>query len=318
MTLIYMNREEALDEFEEELLPRMKDATELRDLYSAEDTKRYVVEAVKWAAMGGSNTALDLFGFVSSSSKKIHVVGMKGGFQCFGTAEGKSKVPVVFIDLDGFLNFKTRLSKSQHSLRFSKLPKDEATTGLVDFHYKNIAKNSEHVAPQEFEGNLTELSNRIATLHELGHAKQWIENPNLFNRKITGMRGAIRDQAAKLAGPEAKHILKESDQSPLFTAWDPIVEMDNMSRHEWPICRELGIGYRKNYADLGGHTGGRGRQLDTLLKRRIEKREEEERAKKAQVQLAPGKCPYCSKTFKSDGFRRVHVMNEHRDKPSID
>jgi len=39
MALVYMNREEALAEFGTELLPHMEDATVLRDLHSAEETK---------------------------------------------------------------------------------------------------------------------------------------------------------------------------------------------------------------------------------------------------------------------------------------
>lgn len=325
MSLVYMDKEAALDEFEEELLPRMKDETELRDLYSAGDTKQYITDAVRWATFAGSRTAFEVFSYVAISPKKIRVVGMKGGFQCFGTAEGKAKEPVIFIDLDGVLNFKTRLSQSQHKLQFESL-RSRGQTGkeLVDYHYKNIAKNSAHTAPHKFEGRTTELSNRIATFHEIGHAKQWIENPNLFLRKgdkvasMTNLREDIRRAAREMAGKGATHILKKSQQSPLFEAWDPIVEMDNMSRHEWPICEELGLGYRKNYADLGGHTGGHGLQLDTLLRRKLEAREAEEEAKKPKVELVPGQCPYCPRKFNSNSFLRNHVMREHSDKPPID
>ena len=276
MALIYMDRQEALDEFGAELLPHMKDATELRDLYSAEETKKYVVEAVRWATMNGSNTALEIFAFVSASSHKIRVVGMKGGFQCFGTAEGKAKVPVVFIDLDGMLKYKTRLSKSEHNLRFGPWLRDSSSQWLRDIHYKDHAKDSEHVAPDKFAGKETELSNRIATLHELGHAKQWIEKPDIFVRPITKVRDEIRTLAERKAGANAAHILKAKDMPPLFTAWDPVVEMDNMARHEWPICREMGIGYRKNYCDLGGKTGGHGAQMSELLRRAIEAKEKQD------------------------------------------
>ena len=302
MALVYMGREEALEEFKEELLPHMKDASELRDLYSAEETKEYVIGAVKWAVMNGSNTALDLFAFVSSSHHKIRVVGMKGGFQCFGTAEGRSKQPVVFIDLDGMLKYKTRISKSQHNLRFPSWFNDDRGKWLIDTHYKDSARDSEHVMPDKFAGKETELSNRIATLHELGHAKQWIERPEIFVRRITKARDEIRTLAAKKAGPGAGHILKESEMPPLFTAWDPIVEMDNMDRHEWPICRELGIGYRKNYCDLGGKTGGHGAQMSELLRRAIEAKEKEDAAKQTEKpQVKEGaltgkvKCPRCGK-----------------------
>lgn len=302
MTLVYVDSQEALDEFKEELVPHMKDSSELRDLYSAQETKEYVTESVKWAAMNGSNTALDLFAFVSASQHQIRVVGMKGGFQCFGTAEGKHKRPVVFIDLDGMLKFKTRISRSEHNLRFPPFLRGGQSQGLIDRHYTDYAKDSEHVLPDKFVGKETELSNRIATLHELGHAKQWIERPRIFVRPITKVRDEIRERAEKMAGPGATHVLAAGQNSPLFTSWDPIVEMDNMSRHEWPICQEMGIGYRKNYCDLGGKTGGHGAQMAELLRRAIEEKEREEAKSKTHLPKvtvggisAKIKCPRCGK-----------------------
>ncbi len=281
MSLLYLEREKALDEFGEELMPRMKDSWQLRDLYSAADTKKFLTEAVSWAFQHGSNTALEIYAFVGRAPTPIQVVGMKGGFQCFGTAEGKAKKPVIFLDLDASLNYKTRISASQHALTFPPFLRDGAAKDLLKIHYKDVDKNSEHVAPGQFVGKHTELSNRIATLHELGHAKQWLENPNLFVRPISGIREDIRSAAANFWQKKGddSHVLKDSEQSPLFKAWDPIVEMDNMNRHEFPICREMGIGYRKNYMDLGGKSGGDGAQLSQLLKRKMD--DEEARIAKA-------------------------------------
>ena len=144
------------------------------------------------------------------------------------------------------------------------------------------------MTPNKFVGRETELSNRIATLHELGHAKQWIEKPDIFVRPITKARAEIREMAMRMAtggvrkaGATVDHILKSDEMPPLFTAWDPVVEMDNMSRHEWPICQEIGIGYRKNYCDPGGKNGGHGLQLSELLRRAIEAKEAEDRAASA-------------------------------------
>jgi hypothetical protein len=36
--------------------------------------------------------------------------------------------------------------------------------------------------------------------------------------------------------------------------WGRVLEMDNMARHEWPICREIGVPYRTNYRDLDATT----------------------------------------------------------------
>jgi len=275
MTLQYLEREAALEEFGEELLPRMKDSWQLRDLYSASETKKYVTEAVSWAFQHGSNTALEIFSFVVRATPVIQVVGMKGGFQCFGTAEGKAKKPVIFLDLDASLNYKTRLSADQHMMSFKPFMRTAPAKDFVTIHYKDVAKNSEHVAPSQFVGQQTELSNRIATLHELGHAKQWIENANLFVRPMSKLREDIRGAAEKFWNKrgDSSHVLKQTDQSPLFTAWDPIVEMDNMNRHEFPICREMGIGYRNNYMDLGGTSGGHNAELAELLRRKMEAEE---------------------------------------------
>jgi len=68
--------------------------------YSPRETERELVDTTAWA--WNSKTARDLMAAVTSSEKKIFVVGMRGGFQCFNSTEGPDKdMPVVFVDLDG-------------------------------------------------------------------------------------------------------------------------------------------------------------------------------------------------------------------------
>jgi hypothetical protein len=67
----------------------------------------------------------------------------------------------------------------------------------------------------------------ITLLHELGHAKQYIENPAWF-----GSNGP----SGQLAGS------KETKE----------IEADNLKRHENPVCKEYGLLQRVNYGDFEG------------------------------------------------------------------
>src|SRR5262245_54493998 len=272
--------------------------------YSADETKQAVAETRSWAAR--SATAAQVMDFVTNATKVIHVVGMRGGYQCFNSTEGADQsMPVVFIDLDGRLTVNVR---GPHNL---------------------------HLDPEMCKGNVYVLDNRIALLHEFGHSKQWIETPSMFDNKAAakGARQpkwgqaaqkhgggqfdarldkatfatAIRDKAAerwkksvcpscgewvdidpktnnrldpkrdKIKRPNALHICRgtRSENAAIPTAeevlkyneqtnptgykppvWGAKIEMDNMSRHEWPICVELGITPRVNYRDINGESDG--------------------------------------------------------------
>src|SRR5262249_16117371 len=152
----------------------------LRDLYSAAETKDYVTGAVKWAFMGGSQTALDLFYFIQRASEPIYVIGMKGGFQCFGSEEGiRGDKRAVFIDIGGTLNINQRGSQDEPDLIMTK------TGGLKVVRTRAQERpDDDHVSPGDFKGDRVELSNKIAALHELGHAKQCIERPVQFSAKV--------------------------------------------------------------------------------------------------------------------------------------
>ncbi len=65
----------------------------------------------------------------------------------------------------------------------------------------------------------------IVLLHELGHAKQYIENPDWFSSQGAG--GIVR--------PGSKTTNE--------------IEADNLKRHEVPVCKEYGLAQRQNYAD---------------------------------------------------------------------
>ena len=274
--------------------------------YGAEETKQAIAEAKAWSRQ--SQTAQDILDFVFSSEKLIHVVGMRGGYQCFNSTEGADKdMPVVFVDLDGKLTVNVR---TPHNM---------------------------HVDPSLFAGETRPMDNRIALLHEFGHAKQWIETPAMFDntparqgvklpkwgqakqedgggqfdarlekgkfavailQKATERLqslGAVcpkcgelveRDPVTKLLldpkrdrikRPKALHICASERSKDAFfptpqevqpfnkeknptgyqpPVWGAKIEMDNMSRHEWPICKEMGIEPRTNYRDINGESDG--------------------------------------------------------------
>jgi hypothetical protein len=311
MAIVWCDKNEAMEEFHKQLLPWVQTSM-LRDLYSAAETKEYVTDAVKWAFMGGSQTALDLFYFIQKATEPIHIIGMKGGFQCFGSEEGlRGNKRAVFIDIDGILSINQRASKDEHNLVMTP-----GTSGKPGFKLVRVraqpGADDDHVSPREFKGTVIELSNKIAALHELGHAKQCIERPSLFAGKIGSKPNprmkpekggptpfAAEIQAAALAraqraggsraprlqplqGP-TDHIGSKAELETFASAppaWDPVIEMDNMARHEWPICREMKIGFRTNYCDLSGTTGAKTAQLSTLISRKVKEVEDKARQEK--------------------------------------
>lgn len=108
----------------------------------------------------------------------------------------------------------------------------------------------------------------IAFLHEMGHALQWIENPTFYEgNMLHGGEGAkkIADaakafwmkkaQKSGLTAHRAKGVFA-NDRMQLDTGptakpnWAVRVEMDNLRRHEWPICDEARYPRRLGYTDL--------------------------------------------------------------------
>ena len=77
----------------------------------------------------------------------------------------------------------------------------------------------------------------VVIYHEFGHAKQSIEKASWYRQNYD----------------------KEREAHGYFKT----IEDDNVSTHEWPICDELGVPRRKDYADYVpylGHDSGRARK----------------------------------------------------------
>jgi hypothetical protein len=312
---------------------------------SADQTEEAVVDAFLWAVRGGSITATEQHTFVNESTVEICVIGMKGGFQCFGSNDVGGR-PGIFIGVEGRLKYAVR---GPHQLHIPP----EAMTARPD--------------------TLPQLDNKIALLHEFGHAKQFIERPEWFAghyKKADANRGparkftnpvdplpmaparsvtvagsatpgatsfpeAIQKRAAEVhakAGRTQKaqwvpverdtsdlgmDFMKASTENWLATEEDVKavakfqyglrVESDNMARHEWPICDELGIPRRLNYRDLVASTPGTA-QTDTVLQR-LGQITGQRAAPSASVRLATtGKlntkveCPRCHNMVRSQAL----------------
>lgn len=319
MALIYLEESEAEAACEETLLTWVT-TSNYKGCYSAKETRDQMANTLTWAK--NSPTAAQLLQFVADASVEIRVIGMRGGYQCFDTTGTKDKQPVVFIDLDGRLQNYVRQPHQVH------IPPEQM---------KSVAQ----------QGDIVSLDNRIALLHEFGHAKQFIERPLLFaghykqgqgkvgkflkvGGKAVGLEGeaplgsfasAIQERAQQMwkkkgvANPDLLTNEELAAFAPVPGGYAVRIEMDNMARHEWPICKELGIPLRTNYRDLFGGTSATASQTSTLLKRANEQQQAKQREI---VQLAPGACPYCPKKFPSNSRLRVHVMNDHKDKPPLD
>ena len=313
--------------------------------YSEQETKDSIQETKAWAR--GSATALEIMDYVDSSEKVIHVVGMRGGYQCFNSTEGPEKdLPVVFVDLDGKLTVNVRTA---HNL---------------------------HLDPNDCQGNVLPLDNKIALLHEFGHAKQWIEKPLMFDNHFVGggdkskkfeFAAAIRQRASevihrcpkcgehveidavskllldpkrdKIKHPKALHICagkptaavilptakevapfeeKKNPEGFKPPVWGTHIEMDNMSRHEWPICREMKLPLRMNYRDINGESDG-APSLTSQIRKKAEQLANQQKKldETKQVKLAGGKCPYCTEVFKSNSFLNSHIGRVHPDKERV-
>lgn len=221
------------------------------EIYTGVKTKQYLLDVTHWSS--SSPTAKNILDVVHSSNKEVYVVGMKGGFQCFSTDEitaSGSRHAVVFVDLDANIGVRVR------------------------------QPHEAHIDPNKVT-NSVPLDNRLAFLHELGHAKQWIENPSFMTGGIQNSASFatnIRNAAIKMGtSGDANMPQRSSFQSgvmgnikhtkatkayvadhPVFggiesatrLGWGLRIETDNIMRHEWPICDELRLVKRFNYRDL--------------------------------------------------------------------
>lgn len=113
------------------------------------------------------------------------------------------------------------------------------------------------------------LHHYIAFLHEAGHAVQWLENPVFFEGNMLHggagqrtiqdaaqafwMRRAVHENASANFGAQKAYAqlrMMTGNNRLTRPAWAVRIEMDNLIRHEWPICDESGHARRLGYTDL--------------------------------------------------------------------
>lgn len=340
MGIRWYSEQQAETDFEDTLSDWAKNQG-YKGCYSADETRKAVWSGLGWAKRSG--TAKQIMEYVLLHPKDVIVVGMRGGFQCFNSTEGrKGDMPVIYIDLDGQL---TTIVRGPHNL---------------------------HLDPGKCSGAVA-MDNRIAMLHEFGHAKQWMERPSLFDnqskrepsgsaeadarRQITdvkpermgALKPGVRAKALSLGGAEQNmrlgsrqafatelqakaqatwerkapgntSFVRSGDELEAFEKalkegpqWGRAIEMDNMSRHEWPICRELGLPLRENYRDINATSDGqpsltsqiRARALAAervAAERAAAKAEELKKLTQAGTTFA---CP-CGQTFRMNILLRNH------------
>jgi hypothetical protein len=322
MSLRYLNEAEA-EKLCQSTLTEWISTAGYKGCHSGEKTREAVEDAKLWATK--SKTAREVMSYVETSGKEILVVGMRGGYQCFdstGTDQMK-KVPVVYIDLDGRL---TNFVRQPHQLHFA--PED-----CKDLGVSSVA-----------------MDNRVALLHEFGHAKQWIERPTFFDGHFVKQQGkpvtadivlqkkvddgdpllnpkgifapvhkklagggtigesfseAIRNRAAQVLGEKAKIVYdplvhpegffptqEEIDAFKPVTGYSVHIEADNIAKHEWPICDELGIPRRVNYRDISGKSTATASQTSTLLKRQSQAQKKDQ---PKVASMTKSECPKCHK-----------------------
>jgi hypothetical protein len=289
-----------------------------------------------------SATARAILDYIDESSSKVHVVGMSGGFQCFNSTSGlDDRKGTIFIDLDARTEI---LAKGAHNMY---LP-------------KRIRKSLRiHKGGETWVG----LNNRITLLHEIGHSKQWIERPGLFDNdyrsetKIGTREGApkMKEVSAQEIYAKAKAMQERTASGAgvktMFTrgttivekpgghykpggkreqeirrpgapdlsflpdveagrqrleapvGWSVPTEQDNMTRHEWPICWEMGLPLRSNYGDIRLGASAPAAQLTTMMKRWAEEAAAEKARKQAAevqgVKASNAVCFHCKTGFES-------------------
>jgi hypothetical protein len=120
------------------------------------DLRKYLYEVTAWAH--NSKTAQDILYAVHNSEPTIYVVGMNGGgFSCFNSDYPKYGTGTVYYNL-----------ALKMEIGFNGPGPTETATKFAMGPKRNVS-----------------LHNYVGFLHELGHAKQFIENPGFF-REATG------------------------------------------------------------------------------------------------------------------------------------
>lgn len=193
--------------------------------------RQYLYQVQCWAD-SNSPTAKRLLNIAHDSDENIYLVGMKhGGYTCFDDGEGTPAYG----------------------------------GGTVGQHGGSIIYINVDIVAQVNPGGATthagfqNMHPYIAFFHELGHAIQKIEQPELW---VNGGRGlaaaflgdinnAARSFAQRAHGRTFGQARAEySATGHTRQPWSVRIEYDNVYRHERPICQEAGMPMRDLYGDI--------------------------------------------------------------------
>lgn len=194
--------------------------------------RQYLLAVQQWADRN-SRTAQKLLEKGHNAQEKIHLVGMcNGGYTCFDDGDGTPAYGGGTVGLAGgcviYINIDVGV---------------EVNPGGSTVHtgFRNIHPY-------------------IVFLHELGHAIQKIERPELWVNAGRGIRTAFLGEinnAARAYGQRAHGLnfgQARREYSPaqghVGMPWNVRIEYDNVYRHERPICQESGQPMRDLYGDI--------------------------------------------------------------------
>ena len=145
------------------------------------------------------------------------------------------------------------------------------------------------------------VPSEVVLFHELGHAWQWALTPEFW--------AASAEKAHRpLLADIRRHKFGEEGAAPKHDPLNyfPAIEFDNMNRHEWPICDELGVTKRQSYVqDIRCTNGGtvmalHGRLSPTLSFTRRS-------AMRGSPAPAKVPCPHCSKLLPNQRMLESHL-----------
>lgn len=276
----------------------------------------YFSRAQEWATK--SKTAKAILATVQyTKGFDIFFVGMqRGGYSCFNSdcptkyehlAPGQNRQGTVYFNLDIVLKVKVRDGVDTRTMVPAK-----------DWKTQKPVKDGTQRPSREpqWKDDMLDVDPFIAFFHELGHAKQFIENPDFFERRryvpkaerekaraegkpapvgekllldpvqistaarhwAAGLTKETRETLAtsgmhfssrRPAAPAPSRFVSGAPRPTFVKArlpeylaltelrltkptWDVRIESDNLLRHEWPICRELGWKeeHLRHYTDI--------------------------------------------------------------------
>jgi hypothetical protein len=251
-------------------------------------TIAYFSEVREWSK--DSPTARAIIKLVEESDVIINFIGMHGGFQCFDESAGnrlsKKPEPTIYIDLLGKLSVYVRkpheniLSRSQtphanmssfnnriallhelgHSKQFIERPewyrfyasakkksdfREELETKAKEVWTRKLSPPKPAVAPLATASTSAGSSGGIPSAPGILPAPRILAAPGL--PPAPGLPGVTSGLNTR---QQVQAILPTTTERARSQSWFVVIDIDNMQRHEWPICSEMGLPIRMHYTDL--------------------------------------------------------------------